>query len=183
MGNVGGETQRRVSPPAVMHDETEFTSWAQPGWFSWDQWSPEQDFCRFVAMLQRMLQPAVVVETGVGVGRLTSHLDLASCTYFGFESDPKWRQPPAGPQETPTVDDMASADLVILDSTPSYRRQEIDMWSAFGKPGSVCVVHDCGNGHPAKATTHHDLRRAVEDTGCPGVFLANPRGGWFGWHP
>lgn len=169
-----------------LRDEREFTPFAAAGWMSWDQWSPELDFCRFAGMLVRVTAPAVVVETGVGVGRLTAHLDTTSSVYLGFESDPAWRRPPAlTGRETPTPDEMGSADLVVLDSEPSLRRREIASWAACGKPGSVCLVHDCGNGHPdhPQWTEHHRLRRGVEATGIPGLFLSNPRGGWLGWHP
>jgi hypothetical protein len=163
-------------------DEKQFTPHAQPGWAAWDAWSPEQDFCRFAGLLQRMLQPATVLETGVGVGRLAGHLDIEACTYLGFESAPAWRRPPADPhQATPTAGQMAAADLVILDSDPDYRFDEITLWAQHGKPGSTCLVHDTGNGHPP-GTLHARLRAAVEATGQPGMFLRNPRGGWMGWH-
>ncbi|WP_190059370.1 hypothetical protein [Streptomyces echinoruber] len=165
-----------------VQDEQAFTPHAEAGWLAWDSYSPEQDFCRFAGMLQRMLRPAVVLETGVGVGRLTEHLNLGACTYLGFEADPKWRRPPADPvQGTPTAGHMAAADLVILDSAPEYRFRELARWVERGKPGSVCLVHDCGNGH-AEDTFHHKMRRAVEAAGLPGVFLRNPRGGWLGIH-
>ena len=165
-----------------MHDEKQFTPHAEFGWLSWDEWSPEQDFCRFVGMLQRMLQPAVVIETGVGIGRLTEHLNLRACTFLGFESDTAWRRAPAHPdQATPTAEQMAEADLVILDSAPSFRFREIKLWAEGGKPGSVCVVHDCGNGHPL-LTLHRQLGEACAEIAQPGLFLKNPRGGWLGVH-
>jgi hypothetical protein len=165
-----------------MLDEQAFTPWAIAGWQSWDEWSPEEDFCRFVGLLQRILQPAVTLETGVGVGRLTGHLDTELGTYLGFESDPAWRQPPAFPNaDTPGREHMAGADLVILDSEPDHRFAEIALWAEVGKPGSVCVVHDCGNGHPA-GVLHTQLGRTMEATGFPGLRLKNPRGGWMGWH-
>lgn len=166
-----------------MLDEQTFTPWAQPGWLCWDSHSPERDFCAFAGLLQRMLQPAVTLETGVGVGRLTSYLDMHIGTYLGFESDPEWRYPPADPDlPTPTAEQMAAADLVILDSEPEHRLSEIARWVEHGKPGSVCVVHDCGNGHAA-GTVHDLLGRTVEATGLPGLRLKNPRGGWIGWRP
>lgn len=177
---MGPVADSRIAGPT--RDETVFTPWAQPGWESWDGWSPERDFCRFAGWLQRMLQPAVVIETGVGVGRLTAHLDLGACDYLGFESDPRWRRPPAGGEPSPSDGQLGSADLVVLDSAPTVRRREIARWAAHGKAGSVCVVHDCGNGHPS-GHPHHRIRRAVEATRVPGVFLANPRGGWVGIHP
>jgi hypothetical protein len=166
-----------------MQDEKQFTPHAELGWLSWDEWSPEQDFCRFVGMLQRMLQPAVVVETGVGVGRITEHLDLDACQFFGFESDPAWRRPPADPElATPSWLHMTSADLVILDSEPDVRFAELELWAEHGKAGSVVVVHDAGNGHDA-ATLHSRIGFACASTSLPGVFLKNPRGGWMGVHP
>lgn len=165
-----------------MHDERAFTPHAEPGWLSWDSYSPEAEFCTFVGVLQRMLQPAVLLETGVGVGRLTSHLDLVRCTYLGFESDSRWRVPPSNqPEATPSPEQLQAADFVVLDSAPGYRLGEIAGWAEHGKPGSVCVVHDCANNHP-EGWAHWDIRQAVEDTGLPGVFLKNPRGGWLGVH-
>jgi hypothetical protein len=180
-GDRDGGPRLDPGPPDV--DETVFTAWAMPGWASWDMYSPEADFCRFVGLLQRILQPNVVVETGVGVGRLTSHLDLDVCDYYGFESDPRWRRPPAlDDRETPTRQELAVADLVILDSDPPFRHVELREWAWHGKHGSACVVHDTGNGHPT-GTTHAELRATVASTGLPGLFLNNPRGGWLGIHP
>lgn len=166
------------------HDETEFTPHAEVGWASWDAYSPEQDFCRWVGAMQRILRPAVVLETGVGIGRITMHLDLDVCFFLGFESDPNWRRPPADPEQaTPNAEQMATADLVILDSDPDYRIPETEMWIAHGKPQSVCIAHDCGNGHPPGWPFHHEMRRLVTDAEIPGVFTRNPRGGWMGIHP
>lgn len=165
-----------------MQDEKQFTPHGDTGWLSWDAWSPEQDVCRFAGLLQRMLQPAAVLETGVGVGRLTSHLDLGGCDYLGFESNPEWRQSPALPDAaTPTPEQMATAQLVILDSDPLYRLQEIKLWGAVGARGSVCLVHDAGNGH-GEDTVHYRIGAACVATGQPGVLLRNPRGGWLGVH-
>ena len=165
-----------------MRDEQQFTPHAEPGWLSWDEYSPEQDFCRFVGMLQRVLGPAVVLETGVGVGRITDHLDLEACEFLGFESNPMWRREFAVPAAaTPEPEQMAVADLVILDSDPAFRFAEFETWVEHGKPGSVCVVHDCGNGH-GDETFHAELRRAIEVAGVTGAFFRNPRGGWLGVH-
>lgn len=165
-----------------MHDEQQFTRHADPGWLSWDEWSPEQDFCRFVGMLQRMLQPHTVLETGVGIGRVTSHLDLTACEYLGFESNPQWRQPPASCDAPgPAAAQMAAADLVILDSDIEVRFAEIALWAEHGKPGSVVLVHDAGNGHHA-ATVHAQIGFACAQTNQPGMILRNPRGAWLGIH-
>lgn len=166
-----------------MQDEQAFTAHAQPGWLSWDEYSPEQEFCQFAGWLQRMLQPAVTLETGVGIGRLTEHLDLELGTYLGFESDPAWRRSPADPKRgTPTAEEFAAADLVILDSEPQHRFAELTLWVKTGKQGSACLVHDCGNGH-AESTFHQTLQHRIQETGTPGLFLRNPRGGWIGTHP
>ncbi|MFF2094856.1 hypothetical protein [Streptomyces sp. NPDC058202] len=165
-----------------MHDEQTFTRHAEQGWLSWDEWSPEQDVCRFAGMLQRMLQPRCVLETGVGIGRITGHLDLDGCHFLGFESNPSWRRPPAHPDlATPTADHMAEADFVILDSDIDVRFAEIALWAEHGKPGSVALVHDAGNGH-GPATVHAQIGFACAQTGQPGTFLKNPRGAWLGIH-
>lgn len=164
-------------------DERQFTPWAQAGWASWDAWSPEFEFCRFVAVMQRMLSPRVTLETGVGAGTLTGFLDVQDGAYAGFEADPRWRRPPAYPDRTgPSISEMRTADLVVLDSNPPHRMREIEMWAEDGMAGSVCIVHDCGNGHGA-GSVHAAVRAAVEATGIRGVYLANPRGGWVGQHP
>ncbi|MFF0139674.1 hypothetical protein ACFYRN_24875 [Streptomyces sp. NPDC005227] len=165
-----------------MHDEQQFTRHADQGWQSWDEWSPEQDVCRFAGLLQRMLQPKNVLETGVGIGRITDHLDLTSCQFLGFESNAAWRRPPAHPDlATPTADQMAEADFVILDSDVDVRFAEIHLWAEHGKPGSVVLVHDAGNGH-GPATVHAQIGFACAQTGQPGTFLRNPRGAWLGIH-
>lgn len=165
-----------------MVDETRFTPHAQPGWEAWNSYSPEVEFCRFVGMLQRMMQPAVIVETGVGAGKITAELALDGVEWLGFESDSQWRPAAAQPGVSPDATHIGRADLVILDSDPQWRFDEIACWTGHGKPGSVCVVHDAGNGHPDGWTTHHRVRDAVTRTGQPGVFLRNPRGGWLGIH-
>lgn len=165
-----------------MYDEQTFTPHAEQGWRAWDSYSPETEFCEFAGMLQRMLRPAVVLETGVGVGRLTEHLDLSVCTYLGFEADPAWRQAPADPgQGTPSPLMMSQADFVVLDSAPDFRFAEIAMWAEHGKRGSVALVHDAGNGHTPD-TIHAQIGWACSVTAQPGMFLRNPRGGWLAVH-
>lgn len=164
-------------------DERNFTPWASPGWESWDPYSPELGFCEFLAVMQRMLQPKVVLETGASGGRVTGFLDLTNCTYLGFEHDPRFRTPPSDPiRPTPDPDQVAVADMLILDSDPSHRLDEIARWAEHGRPGSTCIVHDAGNGH-GPGYCHNDIRAAIVATGIRGVFLANPRGGWMGQHP
>lgn len=164
-------------------DETAFTPHARPGWQAWNSYSPEVEFCRFVGMLQRMLQPNVIVETGVGAGKVTEQFDLnGRVAWLGFESDDQWRPAAAQRTDTPTVEQIASADMAIFDSDPAFRLPEIKVWAEHGKTGSVAVVHDAGNRHPVGWDTHHKIRRACEDADQPGVFLKNPRGGWLAIH-
>lgn len=169
-----------LDPPR--HDESDFTPGAETGWHAWDQWSPELEFCEFVGMLARMLAPRIIVETGVGIGRVTRHLnlDLATTTYLGYESDEAWRATaqaalPVSGEPTPSNNALGHADLLVLDSAPDYRLQELGRWGVYGKRGAVCVVHDAGEQHPT-------IREACRLTGQPGMFLQNPRGGWVGIH-
>lgn len=138
--------------------------------------------CRFVGALRQMLQPAVIVETGVGAGKITAELGLSDCEWWGFEADPAWRPDAAQPAASPTAGQVAAADLVILDSDWVYRFSEHAMWIDHGKPGSTCFIHDAGNGHP-RGLGHHQMGHAIVDAGIGGVFLRNPRGSWVGQHP
>lgn len=168
-------------------DEKRFTPWASPGFHSWNGMSPEVEFCGFAGVMQKMMQAAVIIETGVGAGRVTQFLDLDACTYLGFEADEEYRQPPALPDRSgPSNEEMAVADFVILDSGAhgdlTERFTEITQWVEHGKPGSVCLIHDAGNGH-LPVHTHSRIRAAIEETGIHGIFLGNPRGGWLAQHP
>lgn len=177
-------------------DETDFTPWARPGWRSWNPMSAELDFCEFVGQVARLLQPGLVVETGIGQGFSTRRISRGQGTgvHLCFESDPELRTALAAlpffldpehrlsPEGTPSDKDFALADLTVLDSDPEYRFDELQRWWASARPGSVIVIHDCGNGHPADAI-HTHLRRTIESLDIPGTFLCNPRGGFFGVHP
>jgi hypothetical protein len=170
-----------------MPDESEFTPGAAPGWESWDEWSPEIEFAAFAGTLQRMLQPAVVLETGVGVGRITQYLDLDASEWLGFESDPEWRTADLPYQADLTFDlaQINHADLVILDSAKPLRPKEIKKWAAAGKPGSVCLVHDAGERQAWERpdSIHARVRQAIYVTRINGVYTGNPRSGWLAVHP
>lgn len=168
-----------------LHDEQVFTAHAEPGWSAWNQFSPEVEFCQFLAELCHVMQPGIILETGTGAGKVTRYLAAygdQGAEHLGYESDPEYRKESDQPGETPPMPHMEAADLVILDSDPPWRFYEIALWGRVGKPGSVCVVHDCGNGH-ADTSLHMEFRRAVEQLGITGRFLSNPRGGWLGVHP
>ena len=177
-----------------LRDEADFTPWATPGWSSWNAMSPERDFCEFVGLTVRLLQPATIVETGVGQGFSTRRIsrEQGSGVHLCFESDPDLRTALASlpfflkgkrlsPKPTPTNEDFARADLTVLDSDPPYRYEELSRWRESAREGSSLLVHDCGNGH--SADTIRQLRGLVISLDIPGTFLNNPRGGFFGIHP
>ena len=177
-------------------DESAFTPWIDPGWLSWNAMSAERDFCEFVGLLTRMMQPGLVVETGVGQGYTTRRVaaGLGKGTHICFENDAAIRgglsalpffmddQHQLMSEPTPSADDFAHADLTVLDSEPPDRYTELERWRASARPGSLLVVHDCGNDHP-EGTPHAHLRHMIGDLDIPGVFLRNPRGAFMGVHP
>jgi hypothetical protein len=182
-----------VEPDTV--PESQFTPWAEPGWESWNPMSAEKEFCDFAGHFSQMIQPRSIVETGVGQGYFTRRLVTARGGLHNcFESDGGLRVALgaleffAAPSrrlsvaQTPDNQDLADADLVILHSDPRYRIDELSRWRQVGKSGSVVVVPDCGNGHPA-GSHHAQLHSLVESIGVPGKFLRNPRGGFVGFHP
>lgn len=186
--------------PALV-DEREFTPWAETGWQSWNGMSPEKAFCDFAAMCALMRKPELVVETGVGQGFTTRRVvkALQGVSVAGdlrsFESDETLAVQLAALEffeipgcefastSTPSAADFEQADLTILDSEPGLRYQELSHWVQSAPNGAVLIVHDCGNGH-AEGTIHHALGTrlaALLGTGAvEGMFLTNPRGGFFG---
>ena len=179
-----------------LRDEADFTPWAKPGWRSWNAMSPERDFCEFVGLTTRLLQPEIIVETGVGQGFSTRRIsrEQGSGVHLCFESDPELRTALASlpfflkgkhrlsAEPTPANEDFRRADLTVLDSDPSYRYEELSRWRESAREGSGLLVHDCGNRHSA-GTIHRQLRDMVISLDIPGTFLSNPRGGFFGIHP
>lgn len=177
-------------------DETEFTPWAPLGWRSWNAMSAELDFCEFVGQVARLVQPAFVIETGIGQGFSTRriHRGQGAGVHLCFESDQKLRTalvalpfflesgPRLSSEDTPSDQEFALADLTVLDSDTEYRLDEVRRWRQSAKVGSVIVVHDCGNEHSSE-TIHSQLRKTIESLDIPGTFLCNPRGGFFGIHP
>jgi hypothetical protein len=183
-----------AEPPLT--DETAFTPWAEPGWPSWNPMSAEVDFCEFVCRLTRMLRPARVLETGIGQGYTTRRVAavLGEGVHLCFENDDPIRAGLASlaffdddrhlllDHPTPHPEDFIGVGLTLLDSEPPDRYSELRDWRTAAEPGSVLVVHDCGNGH-VEDTPHAHLRRLVEELDIPGVFLSNPRGSFLGIHP
>jgi hypothetical protein len=114
------------------HDEARNTPWAEPGWHSWNDMSPEVEICHFVVALVEVLRPPRVIETGTGQeGFITRRVkeqlrdgQRLTC----FESDPAWREALRSlaffdgsvcllsPNDSPDDEQMAVADLCFLDS-------------------------------------------------------------------
>ena len=180
-----------------LRDETEFTAWAEQGWSSWNDHAPELGFCELAASLVETLRPRVVLETGAGRGFLTRRLAgalgpaqglvsfeaddevrgaLASVPFF---SEPSHRLSPA---PSPNAVELGRADLTVLDSGFAQRRDEVERWWQSAAAGSVLLVHDAGNGHPADSEPGR-LGELIRELGIPGVFLRNPRGGFLGIKP
>ena len=180
-----------------LRDETEFTAWAEQGWPSWNHRAPERGFCELAANLVESLQPRVVLETGTGKGFLTRRLAGAlrpAQTLESFEADEEVRGALASlpffaeeahrlsPEPTPNAVELGRADLTVLDSDFAQRRDEVERWWQSAAAGSVLLVHDAGNGHPADSEPGR-LGELIRSLGIPGVFLHNPRGGFLGIKP
>jgi hypothetical protein len=180
-------------PPA--HDESVHTPWARTGWSAWNGMSPEVEFCELAAALTRFFAADVVVETGTGQGFITRRIAAvldAEQLLICFESDPVVRSSlrvlPFFAQANremsdlprPSAADFSRAGLSILDSDFPDRFVEVELWWEAAKPGSVVLLHDCGNGHPP-GTGHRQLHDLITRIGVPGIFLRNPRGSFLGF--
>lgn len=156
--------------------------------------SPEVEFTEFTGLLVRMLQPALVVETGAGQGYGTRRVAAAlgpGGRLRAYESDgyyrallgrlPFFAEPgrELAPEATPPPGLLAEADLSILDSDDDLRFEEIRRWADAARPGGLVLVHDAGNGHPA-GTLHARIRAVIDELGITGRYLANPRGSFLG---
>lgn len=175
--------------------EEEWTPWGK-GWHAWTRTSAEVEFVEFVGSLTSLLQPSLVIETGVGCGystrRILKGLGEKGC-WIGYESHPELRSVLSSlswPSHsslsefpTPSATEMAYADFVLLDSDMDYRIAELDLWKEHGKPSSILLVHDVSGRHepsPRNDAVHRRLFSHLQDWG--GIFLTNPRGSWMGQH-
>ncbi len=180
-----------------VRDEAYFTRWAEAGWRSWNGMSPELEICQFVVSLVRALRPQRLVETGVGQGFLTRRVEEAlnePQRFTCFESDGTWRAALASltffnssvctlsARESPSDEELRTADLCILDSDFPYRLVEIERWWRVAPEGAVLFVHDAGNGHGPE-TPHALVRAKIRELAIPGFFLSNPRGAFVGVTP
>jgi predicted O-methyltransferase YrrM len=176
--------------------EAAYSPAAGSGWRAWNGHSPEVEFCEFVATMVRLVQPALVVETGTGQGFVTRRIgeSIGAGRLLCFESDPEWRAALAAlpffdgetrtlsDQEQPAEKELAGAELTVLDSDFLHRAQELKRWWVAARPGAVVLVHGAANGH-APETPQARLGALIRELGIPGAFLKTPRGGFLGLKP
>jgi O-methyltransferase len=100
-------------------DEADYTPVRPDHWHSWNGMSAELEFCEFGAALVRLLQPRLVLETGVGQGYMTRRLAEAlpsDAKLVAYESHDEWRA------ELAKLD-FWNEDVELADSpTPSAAR-------------------------------------------------------------
>jgi hypothetical protein len=175
-------------------DEILRTPWAEPGWHSWNNMSPEVELCDLLVSLVVAYRPKRIIETGTGQGFLTRRVAAVlhgeqriTC----FESDPMWREALTSlpffdaerrlmsPSDSPTVAELADTDITLLDSDFDLRLSETERWWQGAAEGAVIFIHDAGNGHGPE-TGHAAVRALILELAIPGFFLANPRGAFIG---
>lgn len=178
-----------------LYDEVNFTPWAEPGWFAWNGMSPEIEVVQFVASLVRLLKPTVTIETGVGQGHMTRAITRVlgdTQMLVCFESDPDWHAAIRGAafwegsratlvaNQTPSRNQIGSADFTWLDSDFKFRLDEIELWHQYGH--GVAVIHDTGERHEG-VTMHQTVKEKIVELGMDGVWLHNPRGSFVAIQP
>ena len=168
-----------------MHDERDFTPWAEPGWHAYNAMAPEVEWCEWVGRLTRDHVPTdgLVVETGSGGGYVTRQIITNlphGSKLLAYEEDPAWRLPECHRDKAPAAAVLAKADLTVLDSEPPLRYEELINWRAAAKPGALLVVHDTGTAGHSPISVHLKIRRAVQQLGVPGWWFTNPRGSFMG---
>lgn len=173
---------------AMTVDEFEFTH-NYKGFHSWNNMSPELEFCELAAGLAGMTPPnATIIETGMGQGYLTRRLiktvvgtsrylvvyeterafeDQVTDAWLGIRG---WKLVMGSP------DDLSSVSLTILDSDMKERRKEFDLWVAEGYLGSMLLIHDTYQ-------TSSEVRDWIRKSKIKGAYFGNPRGAWLGVHP
>ena len=168
-----------------------YTNWGN-GWTTTSGKAQEQEFSNFLVSLIKLNRPKTIIETGIGDGLTTRKLVAAAksvdALYTAFEHDEKYRKTAkvcgcvVSNLPTPTAEQIANADLVILDSITSYREKEIELWLENGRAGSTMVVHDVSERHD-EDKIHRRLFDFIESKGIRGTFLHNPRGGFIASKP
>ena len=185
--------------PPTQDETTLCASWGPTGWQAWNGMSPEVEICELAASLCRMLNPALVIETGVGQGYVTRRLAAVLGTeqkLLAYEEDEvlagDLAQLPffaAGPYQrkfihagSPGQAEFEAAMLCVLDAELVHREAELQLWMQYAPKHSALLLHDCNPFAPA-GTTFVEKAAVVSSLGIPGQFLANPRGGFLGFHP
>lgn len=187
---IGGPTNPWIKEPEP-EDESRFHPWPiEKGWHSWNAMSPELEFCEVVSDLASLLPDgSVILETGMGQGYITRRVLQFMPTgslYRVFEDDDRFIGMVPSIQKLqfnllrgspgPTL--IAEADLVILDSDTKYRTQELKNWIEHGKQGSGMIIHDTYH----KMSPPGDFTREIQKAELEGIWLNNPRGGFYATH-
>ena len=131
----------------------------------------------------RLLQPKLVVETGVGQGFVTRRLAARlgpGQRLVAFEPNPDMRLQlehlpffaasncSLARAPSPGADDLACAELTVLDSDASICLAQLDHWAKVAKPRAVLLVHGSGNGHGPETGTAPVIRKRIEELGIWG---------------
>lgn len=170
-------------------DERKFTPWAEPGWHSWNMYSPELAFCVAAGTLASHVD-GLVIETGAGQGYTTRSLSKSADSLHVYESDGRMRNLiPVSDDwvvmdaDSPTADDIGNCALMVVDSSIDYRKREINNWCKYAPRNSLLLMHDAGNGHAERGGhfTHIRYWAVIQDLGLSGIKYKNPRGSFVGW--
>lgn len=168
--------------------EVQFTPWGR-GWHAWNSKAPECEFVDFVARCARLLNPRLIVETGMGSGSITRAILAAvdsPVRYYAYESSDWYLNEMQKDFSDSrlvlgnTIDWqlLRQADLTILDDLRDARLLQIAEWAAAAKPGAVCIVHDTSNRHTegSQHQAYYDACAQLPDS-FHKTWLHNPRGG------
>jgi hypothetical protein len=174
-----------VEPDTV--SEGLFTKGADD-WTAWNEWSVEVEVADFLPSLIDTLQVEKVIETGCGQGYVTRRID-GHADVTTFETDQVLREKlqaldlwhdrlTLDDAATPTVEQVAEADLMIVDSDTQVRINEVRLWAKHGKPDSYLWIHDT-------APHHQTLRYPIFELlgQYPHLEFSNPRGSTLFYKP
>lgn len=167
-------------------------SWHDPDRFmAWNIASPELEFIMWiqdeVAQLTTERGFITVLETGLGGGYVTRRviktLGDTPFKYIAFEDMHELVNfvPLTAPicvvQGTPWARHYQMADVVILDSAPKYRMDEIVNVAKYGKEGAHVFIHDAGE----QKGLLNDMAKQIKKVGLENEdaeWYQNPRGGF-----
>ena len=178
-----------VEPELVSESNFQAKPERGEGYSSWNVMSPELEFCLWVGAIAETLETETptVLETGMGQGYVTRRVLAAlppAHIYYAYEPMKVYQDlvPADVPilviDGTPTGHMFKKADLVILDSDMRYRRQELENWVEYGKPGSHMVIHDTYH----SLTPQGELTKFIRSLHLTGDYWDNPRGAFHSVH-